>query len=92
MMPRRAVSQALLRRVPNQYEFCLNRSVWLRREQGNHPLRQPRQLPPAQADQRQTTQLRRRRRSGGQQRPATELSWPSGEHLLDRRQVADILR
>ena len=92
MMARWAVRLALLRRVPDQYEFHPHRQIRIRREQRHHLSRQPGHLPPAQARQRQTTQLRRRRRAGVQERPAADLVRAIGEHLLDRWQVAHILR
>jgi hypothetical protein len=92
LMPRWAVRLAFLRRVPNQHEFHLHRPIQMRGEQGPHSSRQPGHLPPAQADERQTTQPRRRSRPCAQQRPATNLLRAIGEHLLDRRQVTDVLR
>jgi hypothetical protein len=92
MMPRWAVRQALLRRVPDQDEFHPHRPSPIGGELEHHSSRQPGQLPAAQADERQTTQLCRRSGSGAEQRPATDTSRTIGERLLDRRQVADVLR
>jgi hypothetical protein len=84
--------QALLRRVADQNEFQPHRPMRIRSEQGQHPFRQPGHLPPAQAGERQTTQKPCRSRSCAQQRPATDLLRTIGKHLLNRRQVEDVLR
>ena len=92
MPAHRAGGSALLRRVPNLDELQMKRLIGSLGQVQGRSLREPLQLPLAQARQRQRAQERRGRTAGWQQVPPPETPRPGREIMLAIAQVPDIPR